>query len=868
MSDVFKVEGKVSLDTDQFYSQVDSVIDKGKDLSDTIDKQSSGMKSALENAFSFSLGNTMSDIGQKAAQMAMDFVKDSISVASNIQEVQNVVDVTFGEAAAQLDSWANSAREQFGLTELQAKQYASTMGSMLKSMGITENKVYDMSTAMAGLSADMASFYNIDFDEAFSKIRSGISGETEPLKQLGINMSVANLEAFALANGVTKAYESMTQAEQATLRYNYLLQTTADAQGDFARTSDSYANSLRLLETNVDSLKAHLGEMLLPVVNDFVNVVNSLFEDNRTLGQKMADADASFEQSAASIAMNDARARSFINTLEELSGKENLTTEETAQWKAAVNGLTEIYPDLSEMIGTNTGKLNSSVEAIRSETSALKENAIEKAKAAALQEKLDAWADTAVKAGEKKVELGEQWAVWQEYERQRAELFDQIIGMTNLDRENMQPFFDNYDMLDSSIIGTDAAVLSLADSYNTLTRQSSDANQATNALTRESNALQEQLASQESELNSETEMLERAAIAGNSAGEGAKNAGNGMEEMTSSADSLTDSLKELKTEGANVKKLLQDIEKYKLNNFNQIRSQIEKTYDTFEKADRVRKTSAKKMLGNLDSQIEQADRFQEAYKTLQEMGAGDTLMSQFDYSPESIAQMEALIKSGSDGIESATEKIEELKTKQGEIAQSMSDTSLAVDTTFQEMNDTATQKAESLKQLAQGIVENVSGMAASVLEESGLSEEALSNLQAAGEALSAMEWEPTVDVEDNATSIIEAIDAALANLDGKTATVHISTSQTGGAGDGSSGEVYYSRATGLDYVPYDDYAAKLHKGESVLTRAEADNWRKGGREKKEEQPITINLTMNGSGGKPYEIANEVRNALENLRWFG
>ena len=120
----------------------------------------------------------------------------------------------------------------------------------------------------------MASFYNLDVEQAFEKIRSGISGETEPLKQLGINMSVANLEAFALANGIGTAYDKMSQAEQATLRYNYLMAQTADAQGDFAKTSDSFANQQRILQLQINDLSASLGEKLLPYLNDVLITIN------------------------------------------------------------------------------------------------------------------------------------------------------------------------------------------------------------------------------------------------------------------------------------------------------------------------------------------------------------------------------------------------------------------------------------------------------------------------------------------------------------------------------------------------------------------------------------------------------------------
>lgn len=206
----------------------------------------------------------------------VNFGKACINLGSDLAEVQNVVDVTFGAGNKTIEDFAKNAAEQFGLSELAAKQYTSTMGAMLKSMGITGNKLEEMSTQLAGLAGDMASFYNLDSDTAFAKLRSGISGETEPLKQLGINLSVANLEAYALSQGITKSYNSMTQQEQALLRYNYLLKVTADAQGDFARTSDSWANQTRILQLRFESLKATIGQGLINVFTPVIRVLNML----------------------------------------------------------------------------------------------------------------------------------------------------------------------------------------------------------------------------------------------------------------------------------------------------------------------------------------------------------------------------------------------------------------------------------------------------------------------------------------------------------------------------------------------------------------------------------------------------------------
>lgn len=224
-----------------------------------------------------------------ATKKLVDFGKASIEVASDLREVQNVVDVTFGHMAKEVDEFAANAREQFGLSELSAKKFASTMGAMLKSSGITGEAVKDMSIELTKLAADMASFYNLDPEVAFTKIRAGISGETEPLKQLGINMNIANLEAFALSQGINKAWKEMTQAEQTMLRYNYLLAVTGDAQGDFARTSESWANQVKILKEQWQEFMSLIGkaliEVLLPVVKFLNRALEILIEITKAIGK-------------------------------------------------------------------------------------------------------------------------------------------------------------------------------------------------------------------------------------------------------------------------------------------------------------------------------------------------------------------------------------------------------------------------------------------------------------------------------------------------------------------------------------------------------------------------------------------------------
>ena len=233
---------------------------------------SSGLKTA-----SFNLSALFKTaIGFKAIQGLVDFGRSAVDLGSQITEVENVVDVSFGSMSDKAYQFASTAKEQFGLSELAAKTYSGTMMAMLKSSGVAQNAASDMSITLAGLAGDMASFFNLDTDVAFQKIRAGISGEIEPLRQLGINMSVANMEAYALSQGITTSYNAMTQAEKATLRYNYLMSVTSDMQGDFARTAGTWANQVRLLTLNFQSLSAVIGQGLIAGILPAIQAINAL----------------------------------------------------------------------------------------------------------------------------------------------------------------------------------------------------------------------------------------------------------------------------------------------------------------------------------------------------------------------------------------------------------------------------------------------------------------------------------------------------------------------------------------------------------------------------------------------------------------
>lgn len=214
--------------------------------------------------------------GAFAVNSLVAFGKSAIGLASDLAEVQNVVNVTFGNMTNQINNWSANLIDSFGLSELAGKKYVSTMGAMLKSSGLAGEAMKNMSVNLTELAADMASFYNLSTDEAFYKVFSGMTGETEPLKQLGVNMSVVNMEAYAMSQGITKSWLSMTQAEQTMLRYGYLLQVTADAQGDFARNGESWANQIRIMGEQWNIFKGTMGAGFINILAPVIKGLNWL----------------------------------------------------------------------------------------------------------------------------------------------------------------------------------------------------------------------------------------------------------------------------------------------------------------------------------------------------------------------------------------------------------------------------------------------------------------------------------------------------------------------------------------------------------------------------------------------------------------
>ena len=243
--------------------------------------------SAIKQSFN-GLGSAVKKIGLLiggafAVGKLVQFGKECVELGSDLAEVQNVVDVTFTTMSNKVNEFAKNAMTSAGLSETMAKRYVGTFGAMSKSFGFSEQQAYDMSTALTQLTGDVASFYNISQDLAYIKLKSVFTGETETLKDLGVVMTQSALDQYALANGYGKTTSAMTEQEKVALRFAFVQEQLSAASGDFIRTSDSWANQVRVMQLQLQSLKATVGQGLINIFTPVLKLINVLLGKLATL---------------------------------------------------------------------------------------------------------------------------------------------------------------------------------------------------------------------------------------------------------------------------------------------------------------------------------------------------------------------------------------------------------------------------------------------------------------------------------------------------------------------------------------------------------------------------------------------------------
>lgn len=216
--------------------------------------------------------------------------KQAMEISSDLTEVQNVVDVTFGEFKQKLEDLASVSIPELGMSELTAKQIGSRFQAMGTAMGFSTEKMSDMSVELTRLTGDMASFYNVSQEEVGKSLQSVFTGEAEPLRKYGVDLTNATIQQWALNQGINANINSMTQLEKAQLRYDYVMSRTVAAQGDFIRTQDTWANQVRVLKEQLRQLASVIGGTLINALKPLVKALNIAMTQIISFAKVISDA--------------------------------------------------------------------------------------------------------------------------------------------------------------------------------------------------------------------------------------------------------------------------------------------------------------------------------------------------------------------------------------------------------------------------------------------------------------------------------------------------------------------------------------------------------------------------------------------------
>lgn len=247
---------------------------KAKKFKSELDKIGNANLKALSEQLK-KVGDKMTTVGKSMTTKVTAPIVAGYTVAakyaSDYEENLNKLDVAFGSNSQAVKDWANNASKEFGLSKVQATDAASAFGALGKGIGLTESEAANMSTTLAGLSADLGSYFNVGVDESAKALEGIFTGESEALKKFGVVMTDTNLQKFAEDQGLV--WKELDQTEKTMLRYDYVLAKTKDAQGDFARTSDGTANSTKIFQASIQDLGTAIGTNLLPIITPIIQKI-------------------------------------------------------------------------------------------------------------------------------------------------------------------------------------------------------------------------------------------------------------------------------------------------------------------------------------------------------------------------------------------------------------------------------------------------------------------------------------------------------------------------------------------------------------------------------------------------------------------
>ena len=597
----------------------------------------------------------------KVVEKLYEFGKEAIELGSDLEEVQNVVDVTFTTMSDKVNKFAKDAQKSAGLSETMAKQYVGTFGAMADSFGFTEAEAYEMSTALTQLTGDVASFYNLSQDEAMNKLKGVFTGETEALKELGVVMTQAALDNYALANGYEKTTSAMTEQEKVALRYQFVMDQLSASSGDFVRTQDSWANQSKVLSLQWESLMATLGTGLIDTLSPGLSLLNDKFlpalqkgaeymadlmdppesaklqNSLKNIASSVENANTAFQDSAKAIDNTAIKAEIYRGMLQDLETTGLATAEAQAQYTHIVEQLNELYPEMNLRISEHTGMLDANSQAQLANLEVMKERALQAAIETQYSEVLNAQAAATMAVTEAQ-------NAFNDTQVQKKALIQQIVAETGLEIGQL------YEL--------NAAQLKGENTSQKLTRAQQATLTTISLLTGEENKLTNTIKKGEKEIASYDAQLDALRATYGLTGD---EAGDFAEQQSGVTDGLTEATQAAQDAQTQLETLQSEYDSARDAAYSSISSQV----GLFDELTVKSSSSASQIIKNWDSQRVAFDNYKANLEKAVDMGLDEALVKQLsDGSKESMAILDEFVNSTDvsvDDINTAFRKTEESK---------------------------------------------------------------------------------------------------------------------------------------------------------------------------------------------------------------
>jgi hypothetical protein len=809
---LFTIMAELALDVSKFNASAKAAAQAGQALGSDVANGAGKAASALEDT---------GKAAEKASTQVLNLSTGSVKALSKLEKSIMATEDILGDLPENFDGVVDSAmnnlnavRKNGGLTLDEMKESISGINDALDAVDpgtkLDSPEVAKATEALEKYRDELQKIVKAADSAAESNKKMGDEAEKASKKK---KKSGGNGQESGLFGTITKSLltkEAIVRAGRAIVNFG---KESVQAAAEISDFGSAYKSAVSDFDQNMTRMKASIGERLLPTIISVTSALNNMFPKESAAAQYQSFLDGvqkSLASNLLTLTASKQNVDGYISRLAELEKKSQWTTQDSTEWKANIDALLEVAPELSAYIDQQTGKIEGGTTALKAHAEAWYQDAEAQAKAAAITQIMtdatNKQADAMIAYWDYKT-LYDEWLISVD-ELKAAQ--EELKGISPLNVAAYKAATDKVMELSTKEQTLSASAVSAQHSME-------DANAAAAEATARAQEGVDAIKSGDYGLQQ--------------FGSTAEETGETLDNTVSpSLQTFRDKLKEQEKALHDAHKASED---YAKGIKEKVLSALDSVYDGYSKVSRIRPTSAKSQNQNAQAQMKQLQDYMDGLEKLREMGVDENLIAELsDGSQASMGRVAGLAKSKQSDIETYVATLKELQEMKDSVSEATADNVLKIDPAYQTLLDTEKQ--------------------------------ALQDLYDAAFALQDFEGGPTITVDDQASSVLEGIQSRMNALTGGTITIKVTPISDTTIPDGKYRNIS-SRAVGIDSVPYDGFLASLHEGEAILTKAE--NRQRKSRAGVGDQPINLTVNVNGSS-RPYEVGQEVRNALENLRWFG